>query len=246
MALGERLSDGWCLGWPHDRRTPRLVGRTSDKVGSLVLDPLGVVISAIDEQVHPGSGITLATLAQEQLRITEGNRGVVRWVTPLPTFLEIQHFDVEVQRSIKIRHRKDRYRERVLTMVFDTQNVSPDSGSETIIITAIRADPAYSSANRDARSPTPLPSPADRARNGERQGVPKARFSRQRIHRRQTHDVSLPKGSDALVHNVINGIADETGEYRMPPRGGNSRLTDQQIRLAVGYKIAVIEALRRR
>ena len=59
-------------------------------------------------------------------------------------------------------------------------------------------------------------------------------------------DVRLPKDSDALVHNIIKGIADETGEYRMPPRGGNSRLTDQQIRLAVGYKIAAIEALRGR
>ena len=57
-------------------------------------------------------------------------------------------------------------------------------------------------------------------------------------------DVRLPKGSDALAHNVINGITDEAGAYRMPPRGGNSRLTDQQIRLAVGYKIAAIEALR--
>ena len=57
-------------------------------------------------------------------------------------------------------------------------------------------------------------------------------------------DLRLPKGRDALAHSVINGIADESGAYRMPPRGGNARLTDQQIQLAVGYKIAAIEALR--
>ncbi len=54
----------------------------------------------------------------------------------------------------------------------------------------------------------------------------------------------LPKGSDKLAGNVINGILGEDGAYRMPPRGGNDRLTDAQIKLAVNYKIAAIRTLK--
>ena len=54
----------------------------------------------------------------------------------------------------------------------------------------------------------------------------------------------LRKGKDVLARRVINGIRGDDGAYRMPPRGGNSRLTDEQVKLAVDYKIASIKALR--
>jgi cytochrome c5 len=56
----------------------------------------------------------------------------------------------------------------------------------------------------------------------------------------------LPKGREALYRSVLNGIKGDDGKYRMPPRGGNDSLSDQQIELALAYKIASIEALRRR
>jgi cytochrome c5 len=55
----------------------------------------------------------------------------------------------------------------------------------------------------------------------------------------------LPKGEDALYQSVLQGIQGEDGKYRMPPRGGNVRLTDAQVRLALKYKIASIEYLQR-
>jgi len=59
-------------------------------------------------------------------------------------------------------------------------------------------------------------------------------------------DKRLPKGEDALYQSVLNGIRGEDGKYRMPPRGGNDRLTDAQVRLALEYKIASIEYLQQR
>jgi cytochrome c5 len=55
----------------------------------------------------------------------------------------------------------------------------------------------------------------------------------------------LPKGKEVLAQRVINGLRGDDGKYRMPPRGGNERLTDEQIRLALDYKIAAIDALTR-
>ena len=56
-------------------------------------------------------------------------------------------------------------------------------------------------------------------------------------------EARLPKGKEVLAQSVINGIRGNDGKYRMPPRGGNKRLTDEQIELAVKYKIAAIKAL---
>lgn len=53
----------------------------------------------------------------------------------------------------------------------------------------------------------------------------------------------LVKGKEVLIRRVINGIRGVDGKYRMPPRGGNERLTDEQIKLALDYKIAAIQAL---
>ena len=58
-------------------------------------------------------------------------------------------------------------------------------------------------------------------------------------------DLRLPKGREALYRSALHGIpAEEEGKYRMPPQGGNPRLSEEQIRLAVDYKLAAIEALR--
>jgi cytochrome c5 len=58
-------------------------------------------------------------------------------------------------------------------------------------------------------------------------------------------DKRLPKGEDSLYQSVLNGIRGEDGKYRMPPRGGNDRLTDAQVRLALEYKLASIELLQK-
>lgn len=55
----------------------------------------------------------------------------------------------------------------------------------------------------------------------------------------------LPKGKEALYHSALNGIPGPDGQYRMPPRGGNDRLTDDQVRSAVDYKVAAVEALQK-
>jgi cytochrome c5 len=56
----------------------------------------------------------------------------------------------------------------------------------------------------------------------------------------------IAKGKEALYRSAIDGIRGEDGKYRMPPRGGNPRLSEDQIRLAVDYKIAAVEALARK
>ena len=59
-------------------------------------------------------------------------------------------------------------------------------------------------------------------------------------------DERLPKGEDALYQSVLNGIRGEDGRFRMPPRGGNDRLTDAQVRQAVQYKMAAVKHLQQR
>ncbi len=54
----------------------------------------------------------------------------------------------------------------------------------------------------------------------------------------------IEKGLPALISSAMNGINDpETGKPRMPPRGGNSRLGDDQVRQAVEYMVASVEQL---
>jgi cytochrome c5 len=57
-------------------------------------------------------------------------------------------------------------------------------------------------------------------------------------------DRRLAKGKEALYQSALNGIKGPDGQYRMPPHGGNPRLSVDQVRLAVDYKVAAIEALR--
>lgn len=53
----------------------------------------------------------------------------------------------------------------------------------------------------------------------------------------------IAKGRDALYASVLNGIGDGTA-WRMPPKGGNPALSEQQVRQAVDFTLAAVEALR--
>jgi cytochrome c5 len=53
----------------------------------------------------------------------------------------------------------------------------------------------------------------------------------------------IAKGKDALYQSALNGIKGPDGKFRMPPHGGNPRLSDDQVRLAVDYKVAAVQAL---
>ncbi len=50
----------------------------------------------------------------------------------------------------------------------------------------------------------------------------------------------IEKGDQALYRSALNGIRDGVGAIRMPPRGGNDRLTDEQVKHAVDYMIASV------
>ncbi len=49
----------------------------------------------------------------------------------------------------------------------------------------------------------------------------------------------LSKGAAALQQSAIQGIRSETG-WSMPPRGGNSALSDSQVRLAVDFMMTAV------
>ncbi len=53
----------------------------------------------------------------------------------------------------------------------------------------------------------------------------------------------IAKGKPALYHSALNGIKGEDGKFRMPPHGGNSRLSDEQVRQAVDYMVATVKLL---
>lgn len=53
----------------------------------------------------------------------------------------------------------------------------------------------------------------------------------------------IAKGLPALVNGPIHGIKAEDGRYKMPPRGGNDRLSDTQIRRAAEYMVAAVQYL---
>lgn len=59
-------------------------------------------------------------------------------------------------------------------------------------------------------------------------------------------EARMAKGREALYTSALGGIpSEEAGKYRMPPHGGNPRLSADQVRLAVDYKLAAAEALHR-
>ncbi|MES9970280.1 MAG: c-type cytochrome [Candidatus Thiodiazotropha sp.] len=53
----------------------------------------------------------------------------------------------------------------------------------------------------------------------------------------------IEKGAPALYQSALNGIKGSDDKFRMPPRGGNDRLKDEQVRQAVDYMIASVGAL---
>jgi cytochrome c5 len=53
----------------------------------------------------------------------------------------------------------------------------------------------------------------------------------------------IEKGRQALYQSALNGIEGSDGSYRMPPRGGNAQLKEQQVRQAVDYMVAAVEEL---
>ena len=55
----------------------------------------------------------------------------------------------------------------------------------------------------------------------------------------------LSGSRERLYQSAINGIPAETG-WRMPPRGGNDVLTDDDVRRAVDYMIVAVEETQRR
>jgi cytochrome c5 len=57
-------------------------------------------------------------------------------------------------------------------------------------------------------------------------------------------EARLTKGKEALYESALHGVRGDDGLYRMPPQGGNQRLSQEQVRLAVDYKVAAIEQLR--
>lgn len=59
----------------------------------------------------------------------------------------------------------------------------------------------------------------------------------------QNWEPRIARGVRALFESPIHGIKGEDGKYKMPPRGGNERLTDRQIEAAVEYMVASVEYL---
>jgi cytochrome c5 len=53
----------------------------------------------------------------------------------------------------------------------------------------------------------------------------------------------IAKGKPALYHSALNGVTGPDGQYRMPPRGGNPQLKDDQVRQAVDYMVASVKRL---
>ena len=53
----------------------------------------------------------------------------------------------------------------------------------------------------------------------------------------------IGKGVEVLYQSALQGIRGEDGNYRMPPRGGNSQLKDEQVYQAVDYMVASVREL---
>lgn len=53
----------------------------------------------------------------------------------------------------------------------------------------------------------------------------------------------IEKGKSALYLSALNGVKGSDGKFRMPPRGGNAQLKDEQVRQAVDYMVAAVQRL---
>ena len=50
-------------------------------------------------------------------------------------------------------------------------------------------------------------------------------------------EARIAKGNDTLYNNAINGFTGESG-MMMPPKGGNTALSDEEIKAAVDYMVS--------
>ncbi len=57
-------------------------------------------------------------------------------------------------------------------------------------------------------------------------------------------DQRLAKGWEPLYQSVLQGMTNPDGAIVMPPRGGDLQLSDEQLRAALDYHLAAINALR--
>ena len=55
-------------------------------------------------------------------------------------------------------------------------------------------------------------------------------------------EVRRRKGMDALYASALQGIADDNGNWRKPPRGGNDTLSDEQVRRAIDYMLEAAQS----
>ena len=53
----------------------------------------------------------------------------------------------------------------------------------------------------------------------------------------------IAKGKEALYKSALGGVKDHNEEIRMPPRGGNPRLSDEQVKRAVDYMVDSVDHL---
>ena len=53
----------------------------------------------------------------------------------------------------------------------------------------------------------------------------------------------IAKGREALHGSALSGIRDSDGNIRMPQRGGNPRLSDEQVKQAVDYMVSSVQYL---
>ena len=53
----------------------------------------------------------------------------------------------------------------------------------------------------------------------------------------------IVKGNELLYNSALGGVRGQQGEIRMPPRGGNTRLSDEQVKRAVDYMVASVKNL---
>jgi cytochrome c5 len=54
----------------------------------------------------------------------------------------------------------------------------------------------------------------------------------------------IKKGTPKLYQSALIGIKGDDGKFRMPPRGGNDRLKDEEVYQAVDYMIASVDAFK--
>ena len=60
------------------------------------------------------------------------------------------------------------------------------------------------------------------------------------VHDKKAWKPRLAKGTPALYASAVGGLTGPKGT-QMPPRGGNSKLTDDEVKAAVDYMTAIVK-----